>query len=346
MILGAVSAWSTTTDMVFTSSNNENHKHHNADVSKPPKSQTGNNPLHTITGPATNGRVDNSKHRGDPCPCCNQQRHECLKQKIDPELPLPFDEHNNSYRSLFEVASEDSDDSPFDDLDEGDRMLPGVLGEGIAYTVKETIVQGYIEKKGSGFDWLGSRAWKRRWAVLVKARTDGHDVDVPLLQIFWDYHSPTPSTVISLDSAVLLPENNVNATKPEKNNINSHPYRFQIRHLKKSVNPEISSVQLTRILSCSEESERDQWVYSINEALLNYEKEKASAARRTALGGLCSMPMSMSMSLSMSPPRGPIRSWANEDVMPQQSNSRIRQRTSASCSPPRIPLCSRKNIPR
>jgi hypothetical protein len=152
--------------MVFTSNNKENHKHHNADTSKSPKSQTGNNPLRTITDPATNARIDHSKHRG-PCPCCNRQRHACPKQSIDPELPLPLDEHNNSYRSLFEVPSEDSDDSPFDDPDEGDRMLPGVLGEGIAYTVKETIVQGYIEKKGSGFDWIGSRAWKRRWAVLV-----------------------------------------------------------------------------------------------------------------------------------------------------------------------------------
>lgn len=139
-------------------------------------------------------------------------------------------------------------------------------------------------------------------------------MDVPLLQIFWDYHSPTPSTVISLDSAVLLPENNVDPSKPDSN----HPYRFKIRHVKKSVNPDID-VQLTRIIGCAKENERDEWVYAINQALLHYEKEKANAKLN-----------------AVSPPRG--RSWANEDVMPKANPTRQR----AVSSPPRIPLSVRK----
>jgi hypothetical protein len=33
--------------------------------------------------------------------------------------------------------------------------------------VRDVIAQGYVHKKGSGYDWCGSRAWKARWAVLV-----------------------------------------------------------------------------------------------------------------------------------------------------------------------------------
>ena len=149
--------------------------------------------------------------------------------------------------------------------------------------------------------------------MFQKARTDGHDVDVPLLQIFWDYNSPSPSTIISLDSAVVLPENRLDNTKPT----NNHPFRFKLHNVKKSVNPE-TSLQMTRIFSCSGERERDQWVYSINQALLNYEKEKASARRLS--------------SLSLSPPRGPSRSWAKEDVMPRSNPNRKRF-----SSPPLIP---------
>ena len=149
--------WSTTNEMLFTINNNkENHRHYHDAPKTPPRRQE-ENPLRTIAGSATNGRMVPPKS-GDQSPAD-------AKQIIVPEAPV--DEHHNQYRSLFTVYSEDSDDSPFDDLDEVDRMMPGVLATGTAYTVKETIIQGYIEKKGSGFDWIGSRAWKKRWAVLV-----------------------------------------------------------------------------------------------------------------------------------------------------------------------------------
>jgi hypothetical protein len=57
------------------------------------------------------------------------------------------------------------DDDPDDD--EVDRMMPGLLSKGTPYKVKKVIVKGHLQKKGSGFDWLGSRSWKSRWAVLV-----------------------------------------------------------------------------------------------------------------------------------------------------------------------------------
>ena len=146
MIEGDIELHSTTKDMVLTISDKENQRDHN-DITRPPMQQ-GIKPLTTINGPMKNEIDSNPK---------NLVIGSNSEGKILPEAPL------NRYQSLFRVSSEDSDD----DLDEMGRMMPGVLGEGIAYTVKETLMQGYIEKKGSGFDWIGSRAWKKRWAVLV-----------------------------------------------------------------------------------------------------------------------------------------------------------------------------------
>ena len=139
----------------------ENDRHDN-DMSKSSRNQRGS-PLCTVIG-SNSGRNLAPNNRG-PCPCCNRQLHsDGPKQKIVAET---ITEHHRRYNSLFEVHSEDSDDSNTEDLDELDRMLPGVLAKGIAYTVKNVIAQGCVDKKGSGYDWIGSRAWKARWAVLV-----------------------------------------------------------------------------------------------------------------------------------------------------------------------------------
>ena len=125
-------------EMSFISIEKENVAHRN-DVSKPSQIQRAQQPLCTISGSASNFEA------------------------LSPENQ----DYIHRYRSLFQVDSEDSDDCSLGEIDELGRMLPGVLAEGIAYTVKQTITQGYIEKKGSGSDWLRSKAWKQRWAVLV-----------------------------------------------------------------------------------------------------------------------------------------------------------------------------------
>ena len=92
------------------------------------------------------------------CPCCNRSLGE--KQET---LDEPLKTFSNG--SLF--TDDDSFDESCDDLDEQNYMMPGVLAEGIAYTVKTLLVQGWVHKKGTGMDWIGSRAWKPRWAVLA-----------------------------------------------------------------------------------------------------------------------------------------------------------------------------------
>ena len=54
-----------------------------------------------------------------------------------------------------------------EDLDDNDHMMPGLLEAGISYTVKRILTQGWVHKKGTGQDWIASRAWKARWAVLA-----------------------------------------------------------------------------------------------------------------------------------------------------------------------------------
>jgi hypothetical protein len=51
--------------------------------------------------------------------------------------------------------------------EEEDDYLPGVLDSGVEYRFKRVLAEGWVNKKGTGNDWLGSRGWKPRWARLV-----------------------------------------------------------------------------------------------------------------------------------------------------------------------------------
>lgn len=154
------------------------------------------------------------------------------------------------------------------------------------------------------------------------ARISGHEVEVPLLQIYWNQSSPTPSTVIHLDSAVILPEDLNDSTKWNCS-------RFHIRHVKKSVDE--SSVRMTRTFSCPREG-RDAWCEAINQALLEYEKEKAHSRRHSSY-------------LSLSPPRWKAGvSWAAGDAHPSAAKDML-----PPVAPPTSPRSSTRrlrNLPR
>jgi hypothetical protein len=97
------------------------------------------------------------------CPCCN--RH--LKQGRE---TVEEAQPQNIYESLFKDDGSGSDTESsshsYLDMDEEDSMMPGVLSGGVPYTITENIAQGWMHKKGTGMDWIGSRAWKPRWALL------------------------------------------------------------------------------------------------------------------------------------------------------------------------------------
>lgn len=56
-----------------------------------------------------------------------------------------------------------------DDILESDdeEKLPKGVAEGLSYNPRRILVEGWLHKKGTGKDWLGSRSWKPRWARLV-----------------------------------------------------------------------------------------------------------------------------------------------------------------------------------
>jgi hypothetical protein len=109
---------------------------------------------------------------GGLCPCCNLpvHRNSSSRQVVGETKIMKSRPQDTSLFTLFSDAEGDDDEIMEDDDDDDEmeeRMMPGVLAKGIPYTVKDTIARGYVHKKGSGYDWIGSRAWKARWAVLV-----------------------------------------------------------------------------------------------------------------------------------------------------------------------------------
>lgn len=118
-----------------------------------------------------------------PCPCCNLPVHLDRHQVVGevPRRPPSWNQNTASLRDSLGSLFTEGGGECSDDIDEAGRMIPGVLGRGVAYTVREVIAQGYIHKKGSGYDWCGSRAWKARWAVLVVSFQSLRLVDRSLL---------------------------------------------------------------------------------------------------------------------------------------------------------------------
>jgi hypothetical protein len=221
------------------------------------------------------------------CPCCQQ----CFDDRtyLSTESPL-IDPHSHTYTeheqqrprismrladtsrglSLLSAAESDPEDDepPKEQLQiDHDRSM-GVLAEGVRYRILRVIVEGLLYKKGSGQDWLGSRGLKPRWTRLVVGRIEGYgDVPVPMLCISWYPSSTSNSTVIVLDSAVVLA---IDLSKSET----VTQYRFEIRHA--SASRRNVSLPMTRTFSAESRAARDTWVYEISQALLSYEKEKAA----------------------------------------------------------------------
>jgi hypothetical protein len=92
-------------------------------------------------------------------------------------------------------------------------------------------------------------------------------VQVPLLCISWYANSTSSSTVIVLDSTVVLAVDVADS---------SHPFRLEIRH---AATRENRSLPDTRTFAAPNAKVRDAWVYNISQSLLNYEKSTAAARK-------------------------------------------------------------------
>jgi len=217
------------------------------------------------------GRIDGGE---STCSCCNRRRGDERQT-----LNLPTRQHchyhhnvttNVSSRSLIDdTTDEDEDSDNDDDRDEKDNMY-GVLASGVEYKSKRILAEGWLHKKGSGNDFFGSIRWKARYCRLILAKVDGLPVEVPLLLVYWYNSSDVPSTIITLDSTVCMAVDG-----DDERAWNYHC--FNIIHAKGD------SIEATRTFTLPRKG-RDAWVYAINQALYNYEKEKAKiTAKSTAV---------------------------------------------------------------
>lgn len=188
------------------------------------------------------------------CPCCQQSFANRASTMNEPRCII------RQKHSLMSLSDEENGD--VDNIHED--MLPGTLSEGVQYHPTGVLVQGWLHKKGTGKDWLGNTSWKARWARVITAKVDGYSCEVPLMQIYWHSSAPIPSTVILLESTVVLA-----IDLSDKDQWDS--FRFEIRHAATKENPTIS---VTRTFTAPKIS-RDTWVYMISEALLCFEKEMA-----------------------------------------------------------------------
>lgn len=103
-----------------------------------------------------------------PCPCCNRPLgsfDERLTlnepQKLDNRLKLP----GRTLPSL--LSSGDDAGDNYDDGEFDNDLLPGTLSCGVEYKPTAILAEGWLHKKGTGKDWLGSRSWKARYVKLV-----------------------------------------------------------------------------------------------------------------------------------------------------------------------------------
>mmetsp|Transcript_5233 Transcript_5233/g.7390 ORF Transcript_5233/g.7390 Transcript_5233/m.7390 type:complete len:433 (-) Transcript_5233:359-1657(-) len=187
-----------------------------------------------------------------PCPCCNR-----------PKLKYTLNDHEHDSEEEFEALHGLSilDE---EELQEED-VMPGVLASGIKYTPRRVLAEGLMHKKGTGKDWLGSTDWKLRYAKLALAQVSGYEVEVPILMIYWFRSSEKPSTVILLDSTVVVPIDLEDTSE-------WNAFMFNIIHVRSE-----SKEQTTRVFTVQSKKARDAWVYAINDALLAFEKQKDQA---------------------------------------------------------------------
>ena len=128
---------------------------------KIPASPTRTRSSHGRTSPSSSLKLDFTIQRKDllelgGCPCCKQ----CIDER---QLTLPGNKLDPNKiaahsKSAFDDESVDSDD---------EEMLPGGVVEGLRYYPTQILIEGWVHKKGTGQDWLGSTSWKPRWARLV-----------------------------------------------------------------------------------------------------------------------------------------------------------------------------------
>ena len=144
-------------------------------------------------------------------------------------------------------------------------------------TIIKILAEGWLQKKGSGNDWLKTTKWKYRWAQLALTTVPGYDVDVPVLHLFWHPSFGAPSTSINLDGKIVTTSNVHDVYSFDIVFVNS---KENCRSTKSMMMMNVSSIVNAmgpwniRTFATSELKDRNEWITQINRALYDYEKRK------------------------------------------------------------------------
>lgn len=249
------------------------------------------------------------------CPCCRQTIDDNRPQTLNGRPRIMVEPYHAS-GGIEKSSSLDSDD---------EEMLPKGVAEGLNYHPRKIIVEGWLHKKGTGRDWLGSKSWKPRWARLVMATLEGFEVDVPLLMIYWYEGTSSPSNVIILDSTVAFPIDIDDKLRWDS-------FRFDIRNARSVA----SNTTMNRTF-CAPKKARDAWIYAISQALLMYEKanDKARKASARANGARQVSPQPPMYCRQMTPPYEEV--WSGDRFVSPEKGATIKGSIGLSRSPPRMP---------
>mmetsp|Transcript_29361 Transcript_29361/g.43843 ORF Transcript_29361/g.43843 Transcript_29361/m.43843 type:complete len:446 (+) Transcript_29361:150-1487(+) len=157
---------------------------------------------------------------------------------------------------------------------------PLVQGDKVQhYTITETIVQGWLYKKGSGNDIWGRRWWKPRWVTFVLAVYPGQPVPMPLIISHHAPGVPFPAHVMELnESTVIMAIERTTQTAAKDSD--GEDIEEWNRHCFQIVN---SGTNESRIFTAPLQ-ERNEWAFVINKELYSMEERLKKARAKEEIG--------------------------------------------------------------
>jgi len=182
----------------------------------------------------------------------------------------------SSLMSLFNGGLDDVEEEEFNmsapPLVQGDKVQH--------YTITETIVQGWLYKKGSGNDIWGRRWWKPRWVTLALAVHTGQTVPMPLIISHHAPGVPFPAHVMELNQSTVIMaiERTTNTSKVDADGEDIEEWNRHCFQIVNSGNP-----NETRIFTAPLQ-ERNEWAFVINKELYSMEERLKKARAREEVG--------------------------------------------------------------
>jgi hypothetical protein len=144
--------------------------------------------------------------------------------------------------------------------------------------IVETLKEGWVDKKGSGNDWLANTEWKPRWACLAMTKVAGGQPQhlLPVLHLYWhETFSTYPSTSISLEFATVV--------KGAKRSDVQNSYSFDILPVDAAGHPlTLETTNTTDTDQMNKDcrsfavpmKERTAWMKVMNDAIDNLRRQK------------------------------------------------------------------------